>query len=72
MQIMRVDIIRIMVYYWLVKKFITDLERIKKIMFLLTFENFNLIIYILNQKFTSIQNFRVQTATNSYPIETIN
>ena len=57
---MGVDSLRIIVFYCFFddfskKKLIIDLEKMKKFMFLLTFENFKIIIYIiLNLKITLI------------------
>ena len=49
-----------------------DIVKLKKCMLLLICENFNLIIcIILNQKFTSVKKFRVETATYIYLDEKI-
>ena len=53
------------------KKLITGLEKIKKYMFWPTCEYFNLRIYIIlnNQNLTSVQKFRVETATYCHQVE---
>ena len=65
---MGVDLLKILVSYCFLlfvdfrKKKIIDLEKIKKYMVLVTYENFKIIIYIiLNQKITSSEKIRFET-----------